>query len=225
MILGLANKVAQTIVRVRAVRRAIIHSGRLSFQRVDPAALGEVGAFRTQHYRGSASAYLLDRFDANGLDEFDARSFVYVARSGDQIVATMRAVPAPFEIEQYVPRDRLQATLDGDLDRYVEISRMLADPSLAHHGIGSAMAGFCGIDLMMNTKYRGYLAYIRLKGGHPEVKVPAASTHLRFRIPDRGSHEYEVVSGIISVDALWRGIDRVRTVSGRRLQTTSQEHS
>lgn len=222
--MGLAHKVARTIVHVRALRSAVLDSGRISFQRVGHAGLAEVGAFRIRHYRDSASAYLLDQLDANGLDDLDASSFVYVARSGGQIVATLRAVPAPFELDHYVPRERLQAAVGGDLDRYVEVSRMLADPRLAKRGIGSATVGFGGIDLLMNTKYRGYFAYVRLVGDRPETRFPGASTVLKFQIPARGSHEYAVMAGTIGIDALWRGIGRIRTISGRRT-LAPQEHS
>jgi GNAT superfamily N-acetyltransferase len=220
----LAHTVAQTIVRVRTLRSAVAESSQVSFQRVDPAGLDEVGAFRIQHYRAATSAYLLDHLDANGLDDLDARSFVYVARSRGRIVATVRTVPAPFELDQYVPREQLQAAVGGDLDRYVEVSRMLTDPSFAGRGIGSAMLGFCGIDLMMHTRYRGYLAYLRLTEDRPEARLPGASTVLTFRIPARGSHEYAIMAGAITMDVLWRGVDRVRTISGRRTMT-SQERS
>jgi GNAT superfamily N-acetyltransferase len=213
--LELAHRVAQTIVRVRALLSALGESGRISFQRVHRSELGEVGAFRVRHYRRCANAYLLEELDADGLDELDARAFVYAARCDGQIVATVRAVPAPFEIDRYIPRARLRAAVGTELDRHVEVSRMLADPRFASRGIGSAMIGFGGVHLMMNTAYRGYLAYIRISGDRPEARFPGASTVLRFRIPARGSHEYAVVAGTIGVDALWRGVGRVRSISGR----------
>jgi GNAT superfamily N-acetyltransferase len=222
--LKLAHKVAQAIVRVRALRSAVIDSGRISFQRVSGSDLDEVGAFRIRHYRESASSYLIEQLDSNGLDDLDARSFVYAARSDGRIVATLRATPAPFEIDRHVPRDRLRAAIGDELERYVEVSRMLADPRFASRGIASAMVSFGGVDMMLNTPYRGYLAYIRLAGARPEARLAGASTVLKFQIPSRGDHEYAVVAGAISVDALWRGVRRVRTISGRRA-ARAQEHS
>jgi GNAT superfamily N-acetyltransferase len=213
---GLAHKIARTIVHVRALLSAVTDSGRISFERVGRADLAEVGAFRLRHYGRYASAYLLDQLDPDGLDEHDARSFVYAARSRGRMIATVRAVPAPFELEHFVPRARLGAAVGGELDRHVEVSRMLADPDFVRAGIGSAMLGFGGIDLLLHTKYRGYLAYIRLADGRSQTKIPGASTVLRFQIPARGPHEYAVVAGTIGIDMLWRGVGRVRNVSGRR---------
>jgi GNAT superfamily N-acetyltransferase len=209
----LALKVAQAIVRVRALTRAVTDSSRTTFHRIERAELEEVGDFRVRHYASCANRYLLGQLDERGLDELDPRGFVYVARNGGRIVATIRAVPAPFELDKYVRRGELQGAVGAELHRYVEVSRMLVAPELAGKGIGSAMAGFGGIDLLLNTSYRGYFAYIRESGAR-NFELPGHRI-FTFRIPDRGDHRYSVISGAIALDTLWRAIGRARAAANR----------
>lgn len=204
----LGQVVAQTIVRMRALRRAVVDGGRVVVQRIEPRELPELGEFRMRTYLKTDNQYLLDSLNESGLDALDERSFVYVARIDGELVGTLRATPAPFEVERYVPRARIEQSLGQSLDRHVEISRMLVAPSMAGQGLGTALAGFCGVHLLTHTRYRGYLAYVRL----PASELPEpADRALRFQIPARGSHAYTVVAGSIGLDTLWRGVRRVRS--------------
>jgi GNAT superfamily N-acetyltransferase len=218
---GLAGRVAQTIVRVRALKSAVADGRRVSFHRVAPAELEEVGAFRRRYYATTESAYLLDQLDARGLDEMDRRAFVYAAKIGGRVVASLRALPAPFELDHHVPRPQLQAAIGASPERYLEVSRMLVAPELAGRGLGSATVGFAGIDVLMHTSYRGYFAYIRLRP-HERAALPGKQV-MKFQIPERGDHQYTVVAGGIGLDTLWRGVGRVRAAAGRR--PLSLEHA
>lgn len=185
------------------MRRAVVDGGRVIVRRVTRSELPEVGAFRLRVYSNADNNYLLSSLDRDGLDALDARSFVYAAFLDGALVGTLRATPAPFEVERYLPGAVLRAELGGALERYLEVSRMLVEPALAGLGLGTAMVGYAGVDVLSHTRYRGYLAYVRLP---PDDRT----TTVRFRIPERGAHDYTLVSGSIGFDALWRGVGRVR---------------
>jgi hypothetical protein len=213
---AVAELVARSIVQLRGAKQVVSQSAKLCFSRVtSPAELAEVGQFRRRCYASVAMSYLLAELDERGLDDYDIRSFVYVARIEGRIIGTVRAVPGPFEMERYIGADAIQRAIEGrDLSCFLEVSRLLVEPGLMP-GIASALTAFGGTDLLLHTRYRGYVAYVRERSGSRNAEEPTRN-EVRFRIPARGNHEYVIVHGGIGLDLLWSGINKTARAAGRK---------
>lgn len=175
-----------------------------------PEEFAAVGRMRLKVYREKLP-YLLQELSADGLDAYDARSFVFAAWRGAQVVATLRATRYPFETLNYVPEPQLSHWLgDGWSTHSLEWGRLAADTPQGFSRLSPAMFSYAGPYLACLTPYRKCFGYSRPEVHRAFSGFRGEKNPLRFKIPHRGEHEYvlvktEFVRGSLLATPRWLG--------------------
>ncbi|HEU5074600.1 MAG TPA: hypothetical protein VFU02_10510, partial [Polyangiaceae bacterium] len=194
---------------------AVSGSDRLRIARVETQEeLERLGVARVAMYQQRHN-YLASLFDHQGVDEMDARSFVFAGYIGDTIVASVRLSVPPFEAAECVGMDRLTSFLGaGSHDRYLEMSRLVVDEHCSIRSTSRALLIYAGLLTYFSTSYEHYLGIVRPKV-KASFKFRLERDVLAFNIPQRGNHEYHLVKGTFAADCqeiLGHHIDVVKSV-------------
>jgi len=166
----------------------------LEFRRVvtqeDFIALGQA---RLRMYAQYADYYRTLFPDETGLDDRDARSFVFACYSGGDIIGSVRVTPYPFETMQYVEEAALAAFLGVDYaTSYVEFSRLLVDRKFPGQRLAEAQASAAAAVVALSSRFRNYFGYLKRRLKPPLV---TEADVLRFRIKERKNNEYVLAKG------------------------------
>ncbi len=149
-----------------------------------------------------------------GLDEGDMRSYIFVCYYDDQIIASQRIMPFPYELSDLVDFEVLEDLLgDNFVQSYVEFSRLVVDKHCKVKGIANAMSKVSGTLVALFSGYRNYVTYTKVKRrkkasssgqlSQARLMVPGkngfsmSKTHrgVKFVIPERDDNEYTIYQG------------------------------
>jgi hypothetical protein len=164
--------------------------------------------------------YLLATLRPDGSDRYDRHSLVYAAFLGDRAVATIRATPYPYEILNYVREDVVAGYLGrGWRSDYIEWGRLLVDHEFQRLRLTPALITYAGLRLLTLSPYRSYFGYTRPHVRGLVSRFAVEQDTLRFKIPDRGDHEYLITKGSLGAGAV-RELPRwLRRASARLART------
>jgi N-acyl-L-homoserine lactone synthetase len=152
-------------------------------------------AFRLKVY-GKNLRYMLNQIGESGFDEYDDHSYIFAIWKNDDMAASIRLTPAPFESAQYINGDSLTAFLGERHEfNYLEWSRLLVDTSLKIKGLVSAMTIYAGLYVLIHTDYTKYFGYTRHSVRRLFSGFEVNKESLQFRIPSRGEHFYLLLKG------------------------------
>lgn len=161
----------------------------------DTKQLAALGQMRLKWYQAKLP-YLLPEFSTNGLDAYDAHSFLFAAWAGDQVVATIRATPYPYETLKYVPETEMSTWLgEGWRTHYLEWGRLLAVSPEGVNRVTPALITYAGLYLFGLTSYGRYFGYTRPKVKKSFGLFLMEENTLQFTIPHRGEHSYLLIKG------------------------------
>lgn len=140
--------------------------------------------------------YMINQLNENGQDNYDQCSYIFAAWYENQIAASIRLTPHPYESLTFLPSEKLENFLGSSWQTdYLEWSRLMVDSTLQVKGLMRQLIIYAGIYTLQHTAYTHYFGYAR-----PIVKrlfsgFKLAKEKLVFNIPNRGEHDYELLKG------------------------------
>ncbi|MDC0708886.1 hypothetical protein POL68_10450 [Stigmatella sp. ncwal1] len=185
-----------------------------------PEELAAVGAMRLRVYQAKLP-YLLQELSENGLDAYDAHSFIFAIWHGNQVVATIRATRYPYETSKYVPESDLAQWLGKRWNtKYLEWGRLLVETTSGVNRLTPAIITYAAVYLHASTGYRHYFGYTRPHVRSSFGKFQVRTDALTFRIPARGEHSYQLLKGSFLYNVLYelpRWLSSFATQIGQRI--------
>jgi hypothetical protein len=155
----------------------------------------QLKAFRLATYANNL-AYMLNQIGESGLDAYDDYSTIYAAWYKDNLVASIRLTPYPYESTKYIATPTLGHYLgEGWEKNYVEWSRLLIDTSFHIKGLLKTITIYAGLHTLANTHYAYYFGYTRRQVRRLFSSFELDNTSLSFTIPSRGNHSYSLLKG------------------------------
>lgn len=144
----------------------------------------------------------------------DERSAHFVALQGEEIVATLRMTPAPFEISEIIAERTLESK--GDFDDYVEVGRLCTDVHLQQKARVARQITLTAILWQIERlSCRGALALCKQDKVKLFRRFGLTLVAERICIPSRGS-DYCIIAGSRQdvLDALWAIASATRASDG-----------
>lgn len=159
-----------------------------------------VRALRLKIYN-EGGGYLKNLVNEEGVDAYDANSFVFYASHQNRFIGTIRLNRFPFETSEFIEIPRLQEFLgQGWNDQYLEISRLGIDSACGIAGVSNALVVYASLITACSTQYKFYLAYSHPKLRDRVFKFEQHKEMLTFRIPGRRATDYVLFKGVFWED-------------------------
>jgi predicted GNAT family N-acyltransferase len=170
----------------------------------DPAERERTFALRHRVYQG-AYEYLLRSSEglSPGEDEYDSSSLLFCCRQGEEVVATCRFTPKLGNGWEVTELCTIPALPGEDLDRLLQVSRVVVHPELRRHRISEIMMYFCCHWFVQEAQFSSYFAVCLppLVRFYRHFGVQVFSPE-ELTLPGRGDNRYFLVHGSF-LDSLW----------------------
>jgi hypothetical protein len=154
-----------------------------------------LGKFRRKVYQ-ARKPYMMAELHEDGKDRFDAHGYVYFAWLHNEIIASVRLCPHPFETEQLLQPDQLKSLLGKDYrETYLEWTRLLISPEIKMPYLLNALIVYAGMQTLANSNYQHYFGYSTLLVRRLFRNFKLSNTDFNFSIPRRGTHQYVLFKG------------------------------
>ncbi len=155
----------------------------------------QLGQFRQKNYQAK-KPYMMTELNEDGKDCFDAHGQVYAAWLHDEMVASVRLCPHPFETEKLLTLDRVESLLGKNYRKdYLEWTRLLISAEIKMPYLLNALIVYAGMQTLATTHYRYYFGYSTLLVRRLFRHFKVTNTNLGFNIPHRGNHQYILFKG------------------------------
>jgi hypothetical protein len=159
------------------------------------ADYAELKAARLRMYTERAG-YFDKLIAVDGSDRHDTRSYHFAAFHAGRIIGAIRLTPYPFEVCSYIDSARLKVFLGRKHEtRTLEFSRLVVERRAPVKGVSRALIIYAGLLTSILTEYDKYVAVARRRVKQKSFKFNLVPTTLPFFIEERGTHEYELISG------------------------------
>ncbi|MEJ8674331.1 hypothetical protein [Chromobacterium amazonense] len=137
--------------------------------------------------------------DGKGSDDIDGRSYLFATYLDDEIVATQRVTPFPFEANRYVDDASLRRFIGDDYARhYVEFSRLIVDKTCPVRGVMEAMISTAGVLVALHTRYKHCVTVVKPRLQSRYTDFSLAEDMIVFKIPERGDHDYALFKATLA---------------------------
>ncbi|HEX5752704.1 MAG TPA: hypothetical protein VFZ09_41250 [Archangium sp.] len=185
----------------------------------EPEEFAAVGRMRLRVY-GAKLPYLLKELSPEGMDAYDAHSFIFATWWKDRVVATVRTTRYPYETLRYVPEPALSSWMKEGWDTdFLEWGRLLVDSTEGFNRLTPALLTYAGLYLHGLTPYRKYFGYARPHGRKSFSGFQLSQNAPSFTIPERGEHAYQLLKGELSREVLFSVPRWLGSLAGRMLSS------
>jgi N-acyl-L-homoserine lactone synthetase len=155
----------------------------------------QLGAFRKRGYQ-ARKPYMVAELHDDGKDSFDAHGLVYSAWWQDEMVASVRLCPHPFESESLMSRVQLESLLGENYQaNYLEWTRLLISEKINMPYLLNALIIYAGMQTLATSHYQHYFGYSSLLVRRLFRQFKLSNDNLGFTIPHRGNHQYVLFKG------------------------------
>lgn len=145
--------------------------------------------------------YMLTEIHSTGLDDYDEHSFIFAAWYNNQMAASIRLTPHPFETSRFLSHGQLTHFLGINWQsHFLEWSRLIVDRSLKLNEAARALTIYAGLFILIKTSFTQYFGYTKPTVRRVFSRFKLEKETLSFTIPSRGNHPYDLLKGSFITD-------------------------